>query len=165
MEVSDTDMIEQWKNKRGSVKKENRSFVKKLSKQRSKNLDAKAEEVHDAVFGELDCLDCANCCTSIPPIVNKTDAGRIAKHLGMKVSEFQEEYLVRDEDGDMVIKTTPCTFLLEDNTCMIYEFRPKACRQYPHTNNLKFSKHLKLHATNAVYCPGVFHILERLKNL
>jgi len=159
------DLIEQWKNKREDVKKDNRTFIKKQKKQKSKQLDTVADDLHETVFSELDCLDCANCCSSIPPIVNKTDSARIAKQLGMKESQFQEEYLVRDEDGDMVMKTTPCTFLLEDNTCMIYEFRPKACREYPHTDQLSFSKHFKLHASNAFYCPGVFHILERMKRL
>lgn len=158
-------MIEEWKNKRLEVRNANKKYIKKLARQKGKKLDEKAEELHDEVFDELDCLDCANCCSSIPPIVNKTDSARIAKHLGMKLSKFQEEYLVEDEDRDMVMKTTPCTFLQADNTCLIYEHRPKACREYPHTNAYEFSKNLKLHVKNAHYCPGVFHILERMKKL
>ncbi len=157
--------IEEWRKKKGEVRKQNKQFLKRLGRKKGKQLDALAENVHDEVFSEVDCLQCANCCTSIPPIVNQTDAKRIAKHLGMKLSKFQDEYLTIDEDGDMVMRTTPCVFLQEDNYCLIYEYRPKACREYPHTNNLEFSKHLKLHEKNARYCPGVFHILERLKKL
>jgi len=158
-----SDLIEEWKNKKGEKTQENRKFLKRLAKQKNKKLDEQTEQIHQEVFTEIDCLTCANCCKSIPPIVNKTDAARIAKDLGMKPAKFQDEYLIIDEDGDMVMNMSPCPFLLEDNKCLIYDIRPKACRAYPHTNNYEFSKRMKLHDKNANYCPGVFHILERLK--
>lgn len=155
-------MIEEWKNKKSHIGKAQKKIVRKLSAHKGKHLDRFAEETHDKVFSELDCLDCANCCTSIPPIVNKTDAVRIAKHLGMKPAEFEAKYLTIDEDKDTVMNQSPCPFLMEDNACFIYDVRPKACREYPHTNNFEFSKNMGYHAQNAQYCPAVFHILERL---
>jgi Fe-S-cluster containining protein len=156
-------LIKEWKQKKGSKQKETNRFIRKLKQHKGKRLDAFAEEVHEEVFSKLSCLDCANCCTSIPPIVNRTDTARIAKHLGMKVSEFQQKYLTVDEDGDTVMNQTPCPFLQEDHHCMIYEVRPKACRKYPHTDAQQFSAEMKLHAQNAFYCPAVFHILEAMK--
>ena len=81
----------------------------------------------------------------------------------MKVGDFEKEYLKVDEDGDTVMNQTPCPFLQEDNYCLIYEVRPKACRQYPHTDAQQFSAEMKLHAQNALYCPAVYHILEAMK--
>ena len=157
------NLIEHWQAKKSSAKKRHTKFVKQLKRKKGKVLDELGDEIHEKVFQEIDCLDCANCCSSIPPIVNRTDSNRLAKHLGMKVKHFEVEYLIVDEDGDTVMNTSPCPFLLADNKCMVYEYRPKACRKYPHTDQMEFSQNLRLHATNARYCPAVFHMLERME--
>lgn len=157
------NMIEAWRQKKGSTLKHNKKFIRKLSQHKGKRLDKFADELHEEAFSKINCLACANCCSSIPPIVNKTDANRIAKHLGMKLSEFEAQYLIEDEDGDIVINQSPCPFLQANNECLIYEVRPKACREYPHTDRQEFSKHMRLHAVNATYCPAVFYILEEMK--
>jgi hypothetical protein len=68
-----------------------------------------------------------------------------------------------DEDGDIVFKKSPCVFLGKDNHCEIYDVRPKACRQFPHTDDDQFLKNLNLHQQNVNYCPAVSNILDRLK--
>jgi len=141
---------------------ENRSIAKRLARKKGKALDERATTVHDEVFSEIDCLACANCCISIPPIVTKTDASRIARKFRMKPSAFEQQYLLEDEDGDTVMNASPCPFLLANNECLIYDIRPRACRQFPHTGNLDFSKNMKLHSNNANICPAVFHILRKL---
>ncbi|MEN8122529.1 MAG: YkgJ family cysteine cluster protein [Bacteroidota bacterium] len=157
------DFVDEWLKRRDKAVQPNKKFIKKLSKLNEKKVNPVADEIHDLVFEKVDCLACANCCKSIPPIVNETDAKRISKFLGLKVTVFKEEYLKMDEDGDMVMNQSPCPFLEEDNKCRIYEVRPRACREYPHTNNYEFFKNKKLHAINSKYCPGVFYILEELK--
>ena len=157
------NLIDSWKAKRNEKKAEHKKFLVSLKKSKDKRLNALADQLHDEVFREIDCLDCANCCTSIPPIINETDVKRAAKFLSMRAADFKEEYLRVDEDLDMVMKTSPCPFLGVDNKCFIYEGRPRACREYPHTDNHEFLKHLKLHAPNSFYCPAVFHILERMR--
>lgn len=47
--------------------------------------------------------------------------------------------------------------------CSIYEDRPKACREYPHTDRKKFYQIHALTIKNAETCPAVFHTLEQLK--
>ncbi len=154
-------LLDSWKSNRVKLKSVFKSFLSNTSK---KNIDKNfAEEVHNEVFSEVNCLDCANCCTSIPPIVNKADVTRIAKYLGLKKNDFEDQYLYRDEDGDMVMKQTPCVFLEEGNACSIYDVRPKACQQYPHTGEYEFYNNLNLHVQNSQYCPAVFHILVRLQ--
>ncbi len=158
------NFFEEWLKRKDKAVKENKKFLKKISKSNEKKLNPIVDEIHNLVFEKIDCLSCANCCKSIPPIVNETDAKRVSKFLGMKITAFKDEYLRMDEDGDMVMNLSPCPFLdMDDNKCQIYEVRPKACREYPHTDNYQFVKNKKLHAINAQYCPAVFYILEKLK--
>lgn len=158
-------MIQDWKNQPEKRFSQLDTFVRSLKQQKGKNLDDIAEKTHHKVFSKLDCLDCANCCKSIPPIVNQTDQTRIAKHLKLSVSEFHNKYITVDEDNDQVMNASPCPFLNQDHSCSIYEVRPKACRAYPHTDHYEFSKNIQLHAVNSRYCPAVFHILDRMRSL
>ena len=157
-----TKLIQIWDREKQSKGGAHRRFVRRLKEHQGKHLDRWGNELHQQVFSEIDCLDCANCCRSIPPLVNKADISRMAKYFRMKPARFEEEYVTLDEDGDQVLNMTPCVFLLEDNRCQIYEIRPKACREYPHTGQLEFSGHLRIHGINSSYCPAVFHILERM---
>jgi Fe-S-cluster containining protein len=156
------DKISHWKNNKSQAEALYKKSLKKLKRINDKKLNELANNIHDIVFSEIDCLDCANCCKSIPPILNETDVRRIAKHLGLKVTDFKELYVKYDDDLDMVFNSSPCKFLQPDNKCEIYEYRPKACREYPHTDNFEFVKNIKLHAINSKYCPAVFHILDKI---
>jgi Fe-S-cluster containining protein len=158
-----SNLIENWRKQKDSHLPHQKKLLKKLKRHKGKSLDKFAVQVHEEVFEQLDCLDCANCCTGIPPLVNSTDVNRIAKKLGLSNAKFEAQYLTIDEDGDQVMNQSPCPFLLADKHCSIYEFRPKACRTYPHTDE-QFSSNLNYHVTNTQYCPATFHILERLKN-
>jgi Fe-S-cluster containining protein len=160
-EESTPQLLERWRSERSARQREVRRFLHQLKSRRGAALDRRAAELHEQTFARLDCLACANCCRSIPPIVNRADARRIARHLRMTEGEFHARYLTRDEDGDTVINASPCPFLEQDNRCAIYEHRPRACRAYPHTDE-DFSAQLGLHLRNIVYCPGVFRIMEQL---
>ncbi len=91
------------------------------------------------------------------------DVERLAKHFKIKPSQFVEEYLYIDEESDYVFRKTPCPFLLSDNYCMVYESRPKACREYPHTDRKRFYQILNLTLKNTEVCPAVYDVVERLK--
>ncbi len=142
---------------------ETKSFFAKLRKKKPKNLDKVVHQLHDEVFQEIDCLDCANCCKSISPTLYDKDIKRLSRHFKMKSTQFIDEYLNIDEDGDYVFKQTPCPFLLPDNYCMAYESRPKACREYPHTDRKRFYQILNLTLKNTEVCPAVFDMVEKLK--
>lgn len=141
----------------------NIKFFAQLKKKHPKNLDMLVQEIHHNVFSEMNCLDCANCCKSISPILRDRDIERISKHLKIRPSDFTKKYLVLDKDKDYVFHTQPCPFLLPDNYCSIYDARPKACAEYPHTNQPVFSKRLDLAIKNSLYCPAVMQIIEGLK--
>ncbi|MBT3385590.1 MAG: YkgJ family cysteine cluster protein [Prolixibacteraceae bacterium] len=138
------------------------SFIKKLKKKKPKNLDNIVHNLHDEAFAEFDCLDCANCCKTIGPRLSGKDIERLSKHLKMKTSDFMSQYIITDEDNDFVFKNHPCPFLLPDNYCLVYESRPKACREYPHTNRKRFYQILELSHKNCETCPVVFDIFREL---
>ncbi len=142
---------------------ENKTFFAKLRKKKTKQLDDIVHRLHDTVFQEIDCLECANCCKSISPIIINKDVERMAKHLKMKVAEVVDTYLQIDSDNDYIFKETPCPFLMPDNYCMIYENRPRACREYPHTDRKRFYQILNITLKNTHYCPAVYEVTERLK--
>ncbi|MFN5170625.1 MAG: YkgJ family cysteine cluster protein [Cyclobacteriaceae bacterium] len=142
---------------------ENKKFLQRLKKKNPRDLDEAFHTVHDEVFAEIDCLQCANCCKTTSPIFYQTDVERAAKALRMKPGDFIQKFLRVDEDNDMVLKSSPCPFLDADNYCSIYDDRPKACREYPHTNRKKMVQILDLTFKNTLVCPAVAEMVERLK--
>ncbi|MEM1318882.1 MAG: YkgJ family cysteine cluster protein [Bacteroidota bacterium] len=144
-------------------RKPNKVFLKRLKKRPPKHLDQQVQELHDEVFEELDCLDCANCCKTTSPIFLPKDIERLARHFRQRPAEFIEQHLYLDKEGDYVLHQAPCPFLGPDNYCSVYESRPRACREYPHTNRKRFQQILDLTYRNTQVCPAVLEIVERLK--
>ena len=155
--------LERYKELANNKAKENKAFVTRLRKKKPKTLDNIVFQAHTEAFKKIDCLLCANCCKRISPIVIDRDIDRIAKHLKMKRSDLIDQYFEIDEDGDYVFKQTPCPFLMPDNYCMIYEERPRACREYPHTDRKRFYQILNLTYRNSFICPAVYEVIEALK--
>jgi hypothetical protein len=119
--------------------------------------------LHEEVFRRTDCLTCANCCRTTSPIFRDRDVERAARRLRMGAAAFEAAYLRRDEDGDLVLQSAPCPFLdLGDHRCSIYEDRPAACREYPHTDRKHMAGILPLTARNAHVCPAVAEIALRI---
>lgn len=155
------EIFKKWRTESKDQFKENLSFLKSLNGK--KQIDNRAAELHDEVFDKIDCLACANCCKTTPALVSRPDAKRISKHLGIPPKIFIRKYLLEDINGELMINKVPCTFLNEDNTCSIYEVRPTACREYPHTNQFGFHRRAKMNANNTIVCPATFEIVNRLK--
>lgn len=142
---------------------ENKKFFAKLRNKPPKKLDYIMQELHEEEFERTDCLTCANCCKTTGPLFTDKDIQRISKHFRMKEFDFIKTYLRVDEDRDYVLQETPCTFLGADNYCSIYEVRPKACREFPHTDRKKFQQISKLTLENVKMCPAAFNIVEEMK--
>lgn len=140
-----------------------RKYFDKLARRPPKQLDAVMADLHEEAFQQIDCLACANCCKTTSPIFRDVDIARIAQHLGCRPAAIVEKHLHLDEDGDYVLNSSPCTFLGPDNYCSIYEARPKACREYPHTDRKNFHQILDLTLKNTAICPATFHIVQRLQ--
>ena len=147
------------------AKKENKALFDRMKKRNPREIDRVVHELHDEVFEEVDCLACANCCKTTSPLMRDRDVDRLAKHLRMKPSAFTDQYVHIDEDGDWVFNGAPCPFLGADNYCSVYEARPNACREYPHTDRKKFRQLFSLTLKNTEVCPAVVEIVERWKAL
>ena len=126
-------------------------------------MDRVMVELHDEEFSRTDCLECANCCKTTGPLFTDKDIERIAKHFRMKPKDFIDTYLYLDEDNDYVLQSVPCAFLGADNYCSIYDVRPKACREFPHTDRKKFQQISHLTLKNVAICPAAFNIVEEMK--
>ena len=144
---------------------ENKKFLDRLKQKDVRRVDKVFHQIHDAVFENTDCLTCANCCKTTSPIFYHNDIDRISKFLKIKPGDFIEKYLRIDEDKDYVLKSSPCAFLDGENYCSIYEARPKACREYPHTNRKKMVQIMDLTHKNTLVCPAVLEMVERLKKI
>lgn len=138
-------------------------WIGNVNKKKSNLLDNLAQQAHDEAFESIDCLNCANCCKSISPTLYDKDIERLSKFLRIKASTFIDQYLLVDDENDYVFKQTPCPFLDSDNYCLVYESRPKACREYPHTNRPRFYQILKLTLKNTFVCPAAYEVMEKLK--
>lgn len=145
-------------------KKEVKALRKKMGRMNHRLLDREMHLAHEEVFACTDCLECANCCSTTSPTFTPKDIERISGKLRMKQIDFSEKYLREDEDGDMVLQTAPCPFLGEGNYCDIYDFRPKACKGYPHTDRAKQAQILDLTFKNATICPAVEEILSVIQH-
>lgn len=152
--------VENFKIQSKTEFQKNKKVLPQLKKLKGKVLDNLFEEAHDKQFENINCLDCANCCKTTSPIFIQTDIDRLAKVFKMKPSTFADTYLYLDDEGDYVLKSSPCPFLNDDNTCLVYEERPKACREYPHTNRKNMHGILNLTLKNTLVCPAVFEIFQ-----
>ncbi|MCX8080882.1 MAG: YkgJ family cysteine cluster protein [Bacteroidia bacterium] len=140
----------------------NKKLFQRLKKIHASHTDRIFREAHEDVFSNTNCLACANCCKTTSPIFREKDIERIASFLRMTPGDFSQKFLKTDEDHDKVLKETPCPFLGPDNVCAIYEVRPLACQNYPHTHrkNIMALAHLTLN--NSLICPAVQEILKKV---
>lgn len=149
-------------NRYKSRKKEYSKLVKSLKTLSGKELDQLFIEADENTFEEVDCLACGNCCRTTSPLFKSGDIEQLAKRFRLKPAVFIDQYLYQDEDGDYVLKQAPCPFLGNDNYCSVYEDRPQACRDYPHTHHRKMHNYLSLAQKNAAICPAVVRVLDRV---
>lgn len=154
--------LELYKKKALQKQGEHRKFLEGLKRKPPNNLDYIVQDAHEEVFAAIDCLGCANCCKTTGPLYTEKDIERIARHLRMKPADFEAKFLRTDEDNDKVLQHLPCFFLNDDNTCSIYDVRPKACREYPHTDRKKIYQINNLMIKNTVICPAAYEFVESM---
>ena len=156
---------EDLKARAASARSSQKKLLDKLKKSKPAGLDEEFNRLHEEAFSHINCLDCGNCCKTTGPLFTTRDIERLAALFKIKPAAFIEKYLHVDEDNDYVLNVLPCPFLGLGNFCTVYDDRPNACRQYPHTNQRKMHLIFKETLNNAAICPAVFNILERMKQL
>lgn len=146
-----------------SRRKEIKLFFQQMKALPNQRIDQLFHIHHQQVFKEIDCLKCANCCKTTSPIILQKDIHSISRYLKISASSFIQEYLIMDEEGDFVFKKAPCPFLQRENTCSIYDARPKACKDYPHTNRKRMREILSITYENVFVCPAVSKIVQAIE--
>lgn len=154
--------LEKYENLARAKHNEHKKYLAKIKRKPPKKLDEQMLEIHHEVFEKINCLDCANCCKTTGPLFTQKDIERLAKLFRIKPNQFIDKYLKIDEDNDYVLQTLPCPFLGADNLCSIYENRPKACREYPHTDRKKIYQINHLTLKNTLICPAVYEVVEKM---
>jgi Fe-S-cluster containining protein len=146
-----------WKQKSAEKKKLYSQF---LDKARPSDIIKQLPDLHDGVFKNIDCLDCANCCKKLEPGLETNEIEKLAALNQQSIELFREQCIAYDGEA-LYLQTKPCLFL-EDCACRIYEHRPAACAGYPHLHqpDMKFRRSLW---ENYAICPIVFNVLELLK--
>lgn len=152
-------ILQNWEKKAKERAKTYKAFFKNASPKKMLKL---LPELHEEAFAAVDCLSCAQCCKNYSPRFKTPDIKRISKSLGMKEGAFIDTYLNIDEEGDYVLKSTPCAFLSADNTCSIYEVRPSDCHRFPYTDEDVFFKRPSITLKNISFCPAAYYVVEKL---
>jgi Fe-S-cluster containining protein len=129
----------------------------------TEELDAIVHRHYEDVARQIDCRACGNCCRDVTPSLSEHDILRLATAQGIDTSEFVQRFVVKDEEGDMLFRDSPCPFQ-DGNLCGVYDHRPEACRSFPHLHKNEFVFRLVQAVQNCSVCPIVFHVFERLKD-
>jgi Fe-S-cluster containining protein len=153
------DPLHNWQKKSREKQKQFKSFLAKADKNKILN---ELPVLHEEAFERVDCLQCAACCKNYSPRFKTPDVKRISRHLGLKESQFIESYLKVDEEGDFVVRSTPCPFLGSDNLCSIYEVRPSDCARFPYTDEDVIFRRQALTLKNTSFCPIAFYVVDQL---
>lgn len=151
-----------FKRKVSRKKKELQDFLEQLDEKVPEDFSTVVAEEDLAMWKEVNCTTCANCCKTMTPTYSKEDIKRIAHHLNMKPKEFFDKWLyIEEESGDTVNKTQPCQFLIND-LCSIYDVRPVDCAEFPHHFKRPFDEYNDTYTQNLNKCPATFRLVERL---
>jgi len=118
----------------------------------------------------VDCTACANCCRHSVVSVNNSEIEHSAGYLGTTPEAVTRLYTVPDPDAPAlrILRNSHegCVFL-DGNLCLIYEVRPKTCRDFPHVavGTHSLGGRPSSHARWATLCPIIFNALEAYKHL
>jgi uncharacterized protein len=157
-----SDILHNWEKKSREKQKQFKNFLDRADRNKVLKL---LPDLHEEAFRKIDCLECAACCKNYSPRFKTPDIKRISKYLGMKESLFIDKFLKVDEEGDYVVKSTPCPFLGTDNKCSVYEVRPSDCARFPYTDEDVIIRRKAITLKNASFCPATFYVLERLAGI
>lgn len=154
-------LIQEWEVLKETKDNENIQFLTALKFRAAKNLQQKVDAIHDAVFEEINCLDCGNCCKTYTVTLTEEDYQRIEARVGTAFMNNLD--IVQEPNDNWIIRSVPCPFLGINNICSIYEIRPEECASYPHLKGKDIRRRRYMHVDNAKHCPAAFHVLERIK--
>lgn len=118
----------------------------------------------------VDCTACANCCRHSVVPVSQPEIESIAAYLGVTPEAVASLYTVPDPEAPasriLLNSRAGCVFM-DGSLCLIYEARPKPCRDFPHVavgaHSLGGRPSSLAHW--AALCPIIYNAIERYKHL
>ena len=164
MNVTNPIDLRSFRKKAQAHKSRFRRFLTRLEKDPPRGMKAITARLEKEVWGETDCLSCANCCKTMSPTFNNQDIKRISAYLGQSPDEFKAKWLRRERGGDRdwLNKSEPCQFLdLKSNKCSIYDVRPADCAGFPHLPK-KMKDYAHVHKQNVETCPATYRLVEKM---
>jgi Fe-S-cluster containining protein len=119
---------------------------------------------------QVDCTACANCCRHSMVAVSKLEIENIASHLGIAAEAVTRLYTVPDPDAPasrILLNSEEACVFLDHNLCMIYEARPKTCRNFPHVavGTHSLGGRPSSLARWVALCPIIYNAFESYKHL
>jgi hypothetical protein len=151
-----------------SKESENLAFRRYLSAHHDRTV--RFQELATEISREIDCTTCANCCRHGLVSVTRQEIDAIAAHLEMDPEDVLQRYTTPEPDSQTTryLLTTKegCVFL-SGNLCMIYDARPKPCREFPHVAPGETSLGARISSLCrwAPLCPIVYNALEEYKRV
>lgn len=144
---------------------ENERFRRHLKTYRY--VERRLRQIGEEVEAQIDCLACGNCCRVATARLLERDLERLARHFRMSVEKFKREYAELSEEEGWILHRNPekgCVFL-SGNECTVYDVRPAACIDFPHTVRGAGSIPSRMwqFIDRACYCPIVYNTLEAWK--
>jgi uncharacterized protein len=117
---------------------------------------------------QIDCKACANCCRQTRVNVSPGEIDTLARYLNLSCEEVTKECTIRDpEDRETILRHTGdgCVFL-DGNLCLVYEARPRACREFPYLagNERSLGGRMPSVCKHASICPIVYNTLQAYKH-
>lgn len=160
--IRDIPLIRRYSRHNAAADYAFRTFVKDRLNLSNVELDAAVRETTDAVWAQIDCTTCGNCCRTLQIVVDDSDIARLSRRLGLTLKAFAQRY-VRVAEDRVKHLPTPCPFLDPDNRCTVYEDRPQSCRDFPYLHDAGFRKRSLTMLENTAVCPIVFNVWQALK--
>ena len=122
------------------------------------------------VAEQIDCTSCASCCRHTQVALSDLDIAAIAEYLQLTQADVIRQYTVPDPEdstGRVLRHTKDGCIFLDGTLCMVYEARPRACRDFPHLDSGVRSLGSRLPSVfkRACICPIVYNVLESYKKL
>jgi len=161
--IRDIPLIERYARNNEADDYRFRTFLKGRLNMSTEKTDEIVRSATDEIWRHIDCTKCANCCKTLPVVVDNADIKRLAAALNISQREIVDKYISKDAFGDKQISSTPCPFLGDDNLCTVYEDRPKACHDFPYLYADHFTSRSLMMISNTGTCPIVFNVWRELK--
>lgn len=125
-------------------------------------------QIARTVEDQIDCTACANCCRETRVNISPKDIDALARYLKLSREQVIQEYTSSDpQDRERILRhdDNGCVFL-DGNLCIVYEERPRACREFPYVaiDARSLGGRMSSVCKHAAICPIIYNTLQAYKH-